>query len=114
MKISELFEAYSEPNSTFTHEGKRYSLTDLLNDTDTLPIKQFNVDNLKWILEYDTPDPVRVASANLTAPILITMSNNRPVVIDGLHRLAKAVAQGQKTIPGKLVAEDMLDKHQES
>lgn len=64
---------------TFTHEGRDYDL--------------------------DTPGPDRVRRADLSAPILVapTDDGQETTVVDGLHRLAKAVEDGVTHLPGKRV-----------
>jgi hypothetical protein len=75
---------------------------------DNLPIIQFNVNELAWILEWDTPDPIRIRSADLSAPILVTTWQEKFVVLDGLHRLAKAVYQSEKYIYGKYIPNEVM------
>lgn len=78
--------------STFTHNGKEYPLDPFLKRAAKLPIKQVPMDRLLWNLDHGTPDPERVAKADTSVPILYTIDPKWGyTVIDGFHRLAKAV-----------------------
>lgn len=98
-----------EEEGSFTHDGKRYSLQEAFRSARTQPTKQIPVDDLKWVLAYDRPDPARLAAADLTAPVLVAPDQQgRPTVVDGLHRLSKAVREGRKTIPAKVLPLEAL------
>lgn len=108
-----------EEDSSFTHDGKRYNLNCVLRRVQEYPIERIPVQNLRWILAY-TPSEflqqpgaaARLARADLTAPILVAVSKEeggRFAVIDGLHRLMKAVKDRVKTLPARRVtASDLL------
>jgi hypothetical protein len=69
------------------------------------------VDKLKWVLQYGQSDPLRVASADLKAPVIVAPDRKgRPTVVDGHHRLTKAVQQGKKTLPVKVLGYGELKK----
>lgn len=102
--------AYEEGGS-FTHDGQRYSLREAFRTARTKPTKQIDVDSLKWVLRHDRPDPKRLAAANLNAPVIVAPDRRgRPTVVDGLHRLSKAVQQGKKTLPAKVLTFGELKK----
>lgn len=100
--------AYSEPNSSFISGGKEYNLSTLLKQTEVLPSKNHRIKDLTWVLAYDTPDESRVEKADLSTPVLIANWEGRKVVVDGLHRLTKAVRQGESHILGKHVSDKMM------
>jgi GNAT superfamily N-acetyltransferase len=88
--------------STFTHNGKEYPLDPFLKRAAKLPVKQLYISKLKWNLDGLTLDPVRVAEADPSVPILFTMDPKWGyVIIDGTHRLAKAVQEKRYSIPGR-------------
>lgn len=113
MKIQDyiaLCEAYKEQEgSCFTHNGNLYSLNKLLEGAETLPQQNIPVDEMKWILAYDRPDPKRMAEANVDAPILVTMFEGKLTVLDGLHRLALAVQKSIPTLRGHMVDASLLE-----
>lgn len=98
-----------EPNSTFTHDGQMYDLNYLLRLMADYPIVDIPVDELTWVLEYDFPDIRRLIAADLEAPVLVTWWEDKLVVIDGLHRMAKAMVLGHQTILGKYVPLRVLE-----
>ncbi len=110
-----LFELYDEPKvSTFTHDGRVYDLNKLLELSKDMDSDDIPLDQLIWVLDWDEPDPKRVKKADLTAPILVTWwhDDNQPsqlVVLDGLHRLARAEQLHHETIVGKYIRHDMLE-----
>jgi hypothetical protein len=108
-QMSKTAAATYEEEGSFTHDGKRYSLQEAFRSARTQPTKQIPVDDLKWVLAYDRPDPARLAAADLTAPVLVAPDQQgRPTVVDGLHRLSKAVREGRKTIPAKVLPLEAL------
>ena len=109
MKLVELYQ--EEPGGTFTNDGKDYDLNKVLADVDDLPKVLFFVKDLEWVLKYDTPDPGRVGEANTSAPILVAYyEGDKFVVVDGLHRLAKAIEKKIRFLIGRLVPADILEK----
>lgn len=96
---------YTEgPESTFTHEGKLYTVDDILRKVRSLPVKNYKVEDLKWVLEHTKVDPDRVAKADLEHPVIISPSKDgRLVAVDGAHRLTKAVQEGKEELPGKYI-----------
>jgi len=106
-----LFELYQEERgSTFTHDGKEYDLNKVIRLSRNNMVMVYSVSDLAWILDYDTPSARRTGSANVNIPILIAQLGDKKVVIDGLHRLAKAVDKGMSTIKGKMVSDDVLQQ----
>jgi hypothetical protein len=104
-------ESAYEEGSSFTHDGQEYSLREAFRTARTKPTEKMAVDKLKWVLQYDQPDPLRVASADLKAPVIVAPDRKgRPTVVDGLHRLTKAVQQGKKTLPAKVLTLGELKK----
>jgi hypothetical protein len=102
--------AYEEGGS-FTHDGQEYSLREAFRTARTKPTEQMAVDKLKWVLQYGQSDPLRVASADLKAPVIVAPDRKgRPTVVDGHHRLSKAVQQGKKTLPAKVLTLGELKK----
>lgn len=99
---------YFESDSTFTHNGELYDLNEVFLLIADKPTQEFQVKDLIWILQWDTPDPTRMAQADLTTPIVITLSQGQLVVLDGLHRLAEANKEGHSTIEGKFISNDEL------
>jgi len=98
------------PDSTFTHGGSvghRYDLNRLLRCTAYAPVELIEVPDVKWVLDYDEPDPIRVDAADLTAPALVVWDEeiDKFVVVDGLHRLARAVREGVQRLPCKFVSD---------
>ena len=117
MRYREILERYHENGSTFTHDGEEYDLDKLLSLSDKLPIDDVPIDQLIWVFGHDDPeeDPKRVAKADVTAPILVTWwipdrTKSRLVVLDGLHRVARAEQLGMKTIPARYIDHDMLQE----
>lgn len=105
MRLVEFYQ--EEPGGTFTHDGDEYSLNPLLKATDDYDVEDIPVDDLKWII--DSEEDFEYADTDV--PILVTPWEDKLVVIDGYHRLLKAVDQGLETLPGKMVPKQVLDKY---
>jgi hypothetical protein len=108
MLLRELYQ--EESNSSVTHNGQRYNLNKLFTIIDKFQTRTFKVEDLVWVLKYSKPDAKRVHEADLSTPIVVTYFDKKLVVIDGLHRLCKAVEQGVVELEGKFVYKDVLDK----
>lgn len=95
---------------SFTHEGKRYQLPKLLEQLQDQEAKPQSLEELKWVLEHaEQPDQQRLETADLQEPILVAdTADGRPTVVDGLHRLTKALAAGQTELPAKRVSAQQL------
>jgi hypothetical protein len=113
-----IIEIFGEPSdSNFTHEGHNYDLNGLLSATIGMEPTQVPVSQLKWIMKYDPmsqEDAERILSADLAAPLLITkepQEGNKFVVLDGIHRLAKAIQQHVLELPCVEVTEELLDRY---
>jgi hypothetical protein len=111
MQLAHLLkEIYQEEDSTFTHNDVEYDLNLLLRLSKDVLVFEYPVKKLKWILKHDTPSEDRVKKAKLKYPILITKSQKRWVTLDGLHRLAKAVGEGDDKIKVKVILPSILEK----
>lgn len=109
--LKQIIELYSEPDrSTFTHDGSTYDLNGLLSYTLGMNRKMLPVASLKWILKWDRVGGARVRNADLTAPILVVDWKGKLVVVDGVHRLTKAVRSGVKELPSIFVSDSVLEK----
>ena len=98
-----------EDTSTFSQNGKVYNLNKLFKLTKNKPTQMFPVSSLKWILAYTTVDIDRVKRADLEAPILVAKCNGSYVVVDGAHRLTKAVSECVTCLPSKYVTQVELE-----
>ena len=99
---------YKEYESTVTHDGEEYDLNTMFAMAQQLPVAYFKVDDLKWILKDAEVDNVRKEVADTTVPLLIAVYQDQWVIIDGLHRLARAVEKGMSMLPGKVVDTSIL------
>ncbi len=99
-----------ESRSTFTHDGKRYSVNRVLESVGDGPIVQIPTSELSWILKYATPQAGRVRSADIKAPVLVHNLKGRLVVVDGLHRLAYAVQNDIASLPARMVSDADLQR----
>ena len=101
-----------EPGGTFTHDGVEYDLNVLLRLTASQTPQLVSVRKLEWVLEYDTPDPLRVARADLNAPVIVMHDRKdgkeRWTVLDGLHRLALAKKLNVRFIRARIVEPEIL------
>jgi hypothetical protein len=102
-----------EPGGSFTHDGKRYNINCAFEQADRRPVRRIAVTELRWILEPpdggDPPgDEERIARADLTAPLLLAPWRGRLAVVDGAHRLARAMREGVADLPTRLLTETDL------
>lgn len=89
-----------EQTSTVTHNGQEYSINGLLRIASKKPITLFPTNTLAWILKYTTLYADRIKVANYTFPLLVTIEDyNNVIVLDGAHRLARAVLDNIQALP---------------
>lgn len=99
-----------ERGSTFESNGIRYDLNKIFELVEDEPVQQIDVSKLTWVLQYTDADPARVKQADLEAPILVTRYQGKELVVDGLHRLTKAVQEHRKILPYRRVSESVMHK----
>ena len=101
-----------EDSSTFIHNNMEYDLNKLLLISNNIPIEKIKTSELCWILKHTTVDKKRVRKSDTSFPLLITFDKveNKWVVLDGAHRLTKAVSENKKYLPVKKVPEKMLEE----
>lgn len=98
-----------ESGSSFTHDGAEYDLNCVLAAVANIPAQAIAVSELAWILDEESfHDEGRVLATNLDAPLLITRWNTRWVVLDGWHRLVKAVRTRVPVLRAHVVPESFL------
>ena len=100
------YRGYREGGS-FTHDGAEYDLDCALAVVAGRPAVPVLVEEMRWVLEgpgAPAPDPARVAAADLAAPLLVADHRGRPVPVDGLHRLARALAEGRRALPARRIS----------
>ena len=96
-------------------EGDKITLIDLLNATDHIPVRNIEVKNLKHMLltwSHDNSEVRKIDMSDLQYPILIFVNIKGDIlsIIDGHHRVQKAIKQGLDTIKGKLIPINSLPK----
>jgi hypothetical protein len=89
---------YQEYGSTFTHEDHEYDLNKMFKLVNGRKSEDFPISKLKWILKWTNIKSARVKKADKGVPILICKFGSRWIVYDGVHRLTKALEDGDKTI----------------
>ena len=111
-KNKTLDENYKEgEDSNVSHDGNRYGIDDLIHFTKNIKPEVVEIDDLKWILngyQETKEDEDRTKKVDLQFPILVTRWEGKIVILDGFHRLLKAIQQGNKTMKAKFVTSDML------
>ncbi len=116
-----------KPRATFTDARGTYNVDLILEwvSKNTLPVSDLPVESLSNFLSFDTwgdtgakpssnlkhllEDPVhlkRVHLANLEQPVILTNFN---IIVDGVHRLSKAVYEGHPTIKAIYIDQSILE-----
>lgn len=101
-------------DSTVTHDGHLYQLDKIFKMTHRSEVIEVDIDKLAWIVEkHLSKDPDfmrRIHAADPDVPIILTPWDGKWMVIDGFHRLAKAIFLGMKKIKAKVIREKDLKK----
>jgi hypothetical protein len=106
-----------EPNSTFEDEGVKYNLNSIFKSTEVSTPIHLPISKLMWQVskkEIGTSkqnlakDPNKI---DLSVPIIVWRKDAKHVVlVDGMHRLKKAINQGVKELPAKWVTRTAMDE----
>lgn len=112
MKIRDLIESYREgSSSTLTHEGKIYRVDDIIRLARNKPVVKFDLRKLQWMVTPNSYDYDRVMASDKKIPIIvIEYKKNRWATLDGFHRTAKALLDGDTTIQARILTNEDLGK----
>lgn len=101
---------YSEgPMSLVTHNGILYKLDRIFELSVDLPVTMLPLEDLKWMLNVPgLVDDERMKKADSKVPIIVTPQNGQYVIIDGMHRVMKAMKAGEKAIGARVIFHDIL------
>ena len=55
----------------------------------------------------------RILSSDLSHPIIVLSNGGDWKVLDGVHRLCKAIGEGQEKIPVRFITGEYLENHYE-
>ena len=95
-------------------EGDEVTLVDLLKVTEDLPVKNIPIKKIKSkLLSWDEEEEhKKIEKSDLRYPILILVDDKNKLIsiIDGHHRIHKAIKKGLKTIKAKLIPINSLPK----
>lgn len=106
-----------EQSSNFVNNGIKYDLNKIFKLTSRLPVELLDVQNLDWIFENNKEcqscankeiHEKRVKFSDLSFPIIVTLYHQKLLVIDGAHRLEKAIQKKDKQIQGVVIKSDDL------
>lgn len=98
-------------DSTATHNGKEYRLDTLFELTKDRRIVNIETSKLSWVLEYTDIDPDRMMKSDTDVPVLVYKDPKYGfTVIDGAHRLTKAVKLNLKTLPAYMLTDEDMHK----
>ena len=104
-------QTYKEKDSTFEANGTVYDLSKIHAAIKGDTSKEIRVSNLSWILKYiESTDKEKVDDADITKPILVTAIDSQEVVVEGLHRLQKAIKTNVLVLPYKRVSSEVMEE----
>lgn len=105
-----------KPKYLITRGDKTYSIKKIEELSKDIDVELFNVEALKWNLEYiskgeDHDARVAASFKKTIYPIYVYLYEDECLdVLDGLHRLQYAVNKGFGFIYGKLIPKDVLSQ----
>ena len=94
-------------------DGKFYTgkVKDLIRISKKFPTEQIDIDSIPDIPHHQEPeDNLFIMKSSLDYPIIVLVDNKMNVkrVLDGNHRVQKALYLGHNTIMAKLIPEDII------
>lgn len=99
------------PMSLINHNGILYKLDRIFELSIDLPVTNMPLDGLRWMRDAypGSPDDIdKENKADLSVPIIVTPQNGEYIIIDGMHRVAKALKNGETTIKTRIIFHDIL------
>ena len=107
-----------EDTSWTSEDGVTITFDQLLTDTKSVPVGKIKIEQLKKKLlnwEDDPQEWKKVKSVSMIYPPIVLMSGTKvDIIIDGHHRIQKAIQLGYKEIYAKLISLDELpEKYKE-
>jgi hypothetical protein len=100
---------YTEgPMSLVTHNGILYKLDYMFELSADLPVTMISLDDLRWQVENLQADEARTKKADIKVPIIVTPQNGQYIILDGTHRVLKALKAGEKSVPARVIFSDIL------
>jgi len=85
-------------DSLFESNGEFFQLDTIFAIVETKPTTRILINRVNWMLEGTQLDNERVRRADLSVPIIVTTFDNKTLVVDGVHRVRKAVDEGNTFI----------------
>lgn len=103
----------STNNTFWEKDGNKINLSDLLNISSHLPEKNISIKELiPYLLSWDNnlQEQTKIQAANLKYPILILVDDKQNIIyiLDGHHRIHKAITKNLITIKAKLIQFNLL------
>jgi hypothetical protein len=114
--MMEIFTEGLHDTSWENDEGDKITLIDLLNATEGISVQKISVEELKpHLLSWDGNEEEikKIENADLQYPILIFVDDNGKfiTIIDGHHRVQKAIKKGLEKINAKVIPINSLPKN---
>lgn len=97
--------------NTFTHDDIEYDLDIVRKEAKNLPVNLVKVEDIKWLLDecnWTTEDAKRYAY--LGRPVFVVKWQDKLCVVDGYHRLHRAVRKDLKHLPAIFITDHIMDK----
>lgn len=92
--------------------GEEVNISEVIDylNKNKVPITHIPVEEIKHLLIHADRDPKRVSNSSFKYPILITKHRGRYYdIIDGNHRLAKAIEMNKKKIKARILDLDTVN-----
>lgn len=115
MKINDIF-VEDTSTSWSDDDGNIVTLQDVTRATKNIPITQIGTKELMpHLLHWDgsKTEHDRVSQVDFTYPILVLVDDQLQIkyILDGHHRVHKAIKSGMATVPGKRIKVSSLPAH---
>ena len=84
-------------------DGRSVSIKDVLDWSDEIPEMTLPIEEVIKIKTVSSLDHSRVHAADISYPILIVEEHEKRWILDGNHRLQKAIDKGHDTVRVKIL-----------
>lgn len=101
---------YTESGSVYVNEGKEYDLNLVFRVAHSKREQLVDIKDVLWCLQGGTFLEERIASVDVSFPVILTFYGGNYLVVDGAHRVKKLERQGVSKIKCKIISSPEFER----
>lgn len=101
---------YTESGSVFVNEGKEYDLNLVFRVAHSKKEQLVGINDVLWCLQGGVFLEDRLASVDVSFPVILTLYGGKYLIVDGAHRVKKLERQGATKVKCKIISSSEFEK----